>query len=205
MTTLCAAGHDTTAFFGCYFTFLLARHPRVQNKLKDHVRSVLKDGQLTPEVINTLLNGYLGQVFNETLRLYSVIPFIKREACKDTVVDSMGKIIDIPKGVELLIPICLINRDKDLWEDPNAFRPERWEGLPTSPSAKQGFFCFSYGTRSCIGKSMARVEMAAMAVRLVTRFSFREPPGGFRPDIVGGISLTSRNGIWVRVEKEEAA
>eukprot|EP00638_Chattonella_subsalsa_P001921 CAMPEP_0117746756 /NCGR_PEP_ID=MMETSP0947-20121206/8127_1 /TAXON_ID=44440 /ORGANISM="Chattonella subsalsa, Strain CCMP2191" /LENGTH=480 /DNA_ID=CAMNT_0005564123 /DNA_START=83 /DNA_END=1525 /DNA_ORIENTATION=- len=200
LTTLCAAGHDTTAFFGCYLTYILALHPEVQKKAKAEVRNTLAGrSELTAADVQTLLKGYLGLVLQETLRLYSVIPFIKREATEARRI-KMGKSqadLLIPAGVELLLPICLMNRDSDIWQDPNEFIPERWEGLTANP-IKHGFFSFSYGTRSCIGMNMAKIEMMAMIGMLLMKYSFHKVEG-FKPKIVGGISLVSSNGIFVKV------
>jgi len=174
ITTLCAAGHDTTAFLGCYLAYSLALNQEVQKKAKEEIHAVLSGREeLSADDIQTLLNGYMGLVIQETLRLYSVIPFIKREASENTSIklDGDNQTLEIPKGVEIVIPICLMNRDRDIWQDPNKFLPERWTGILSQP-IKHGFFSFSYGSRSCIGMQMAKIEMVAMIGMILNEYSF---------------------------------
>jgi cytochrome P450 len=43
---------------------------------------------------------------------------------------STGEKVTIPKGVEVLIPICLLNRDKDEWGEPiTDYNPDRFKGV----------------------------------------------------------------------------
>lgn len=35
--TIICAGHDTTAFFMSYFSWMMAKHPHVQQKLREHI------------------------------------------------------------------------------------------------------------------------------------------------------------------------
>merc|ERR1712070_1084856 len=82
LRTLLSAGHDTTAFFGCYMVYLLAQHPEVQDKVKEEVQRVLQGRtELTADDIANL--KYCRMVLQETLRLYTVIPFVNRTASKD--------------------------------------------------------------------------------------------------------------------------
>mmetsp|Transcript_21125 Transcript_21125/g.42093 ORF Transcript_21125/g.42093 Transcript_21125/m.42093 type:complete len:480 (+) Transcript_21125:2-1441(+) len=196
-TTLLSAGHDTTAFFGCYMAYLLAEHPTVQQKVKDEVAAVLKGRtDVTPEDAKKM--PYSANVMKETLRLYTVIPFVNRTTVKD--VSLRDNNLKLPSGTTCLVPLCLMNRDGDVWSDPNEFRPERFEGTGISDnSAKHGFLPFGYGSRTCIGNTLAQVEGVIMLSLLMQRVTFR-PVEGFKPKITAGISLVSANGIRVRVE-----
>ena len=53
------------------------------------------------------------------------------------------------------------------YPDPHTFKPERWCG---DPDLKQHFTAFALGTRGCIGKRFAEVEMLAFVTRLVMGF-----------------------------------
>ena len=196
-TTLLSAGHDTTAFFGCYMAYMLACHPSVQQKVKDEVASVLGGRtDITPEDAKKMV--YTANVMKETLRLYTVIPFVNRTTVKDVTLRENK--LKLPSGTTCLVPLCLMNRDGDVWEDPNEFRPERFEGTGISDnSAKHGFLPFGYGSRTCIGNTLALVEGNVMFALLMQRVTFKKVEG-FKPRITAGISLVSSNGIKVMVE-----
>ena len=109
LTTLLSAGHHTTAFFGCYMAYLLASHlPEVQRKVKDEVKAVLGNRtDMQPEDAKKMT--YTANVMKETLRLYTVIPFVNRTSVKD--VKLRDSDVVIPGGTTCLVPLCLMNRD----------------------------------------------------------------------------------------------
>lgn len=199
LRTLLSAGHDTTAFFGCYMVYLLAQHPEVQDKVKEEVQRVLQGRtELTPEDIANL--KYCRMVLQETLRLYTVIPFVNRTASKDYTLK--GTKTTIPKGTVVLVPLTLMNRDPDLWNEPNEFRPERFAEITGHTSARNGYLPFGYGSRTCIGNTLALIEGTCMIALLMQRYRFVQDPG-FKPQLIPGISLVSKNGIHVRIERDE--
>ena len=198
MTLICA-GHDTTAFFSAYLCFLLSKNPAVQETLLAEIQGQFPDPDkdITADEIAEL--KYLNQVMQETLRLYSIIPQLTRYSA--TEVDIPEANITIPKGVNILIPFSVINRDPEIWENPSEFRPERFadKGMDfTAP--KQAFYPFGYSTRVCIGNTLAQIESAIFICKLLQKFRIEEDPG-FHPNIKSGISLTTSNGINVILKK----
>jgi len=199
-TTLLSAGHDTTAFFGCYMAYMLAMHPDKQQKVKDEIKEVMGDRDEVTNVDVKKLK-YLTNCMKETLRMYTVIPFVNRTTTTDVKLRDANVIL--PKGTTALVPLCIMNRDRKVWENPNEFCPERFENLEISDnSAKHGFLPFGYGSRTCIGNTLALVEGAVMFTQLMRKIRF-ETVEGFKPKIAPGISLISKNGIKVRCVWEE--
>jgi enediyne biosynthesis protein E7 len=141
-------------------------------------------------------------VMQETLRLYTIIPFVNRTATSDVPMRESGHVV--PKGTVVLVPLSLMNRDAETWEDPAEFRPERFEDVGGHTSAKHGYLPFGYGSRTCIGNHLALIEGTCMIALLMQRYRFL-PSECQKPDLVAGISLVSRNGVSVRVEREPEA
>lgn len=195
--TLVCAGHDTTAFFSSFMCLLLAQNPDAQDKLRDEINRVLGDrDEVTIEHVSEL--KYMQKVMQETLRLYAVIPTVSREATEDVVLKEAG--ITIPKGAVMLIPFFLMNRDPTLWENPSKFDPERFDASTVEfTSAKNGFFPFGYGSRTCIGNTLAQAEACVFMCHILRQYRFEALPG-FKPTLYGGISLTTSNGVHVVVK-----
>lgn len=63
------------------------------------------------------------------------------------------------------------HRDPTAFENPHAFLPERWMG-PQKPtkSMKTLFLPFSEGTRACLGKNLAMMELKLITAILVRLF-----------------------------------
>ena len=66
---------------------------------------------------------------------------------------------------------------------------------------QHGYLPFGHGSRGCIGNTLAMSEGAAMVVSLLRRYTF-EPVPGFKPQIIGGISLVPKNGVRVRFTRD---
>ena len=195
--TALAAGHDTTAFFGCYMTYLLSLYPEIQNKIRTEINKNLSNTDyLSNEDIDKL--KYCKCVLKEVLRLYTIIPFINRTCVTKYKIEGTNYVI--PANTVILIPLTNMNRSSKIWENPTTFNPDRFIDYPSINIPKKGYFPFGYGSRGCIGTNLAMVEGIIMMVKLVSKFKIYPDPN-FKPDIIAGISLISKNGINVRLEK----
>ncbi len=65
-----------------------------------------------------------------------------------------------------------IQRDPDVWRDPEAFIPERWiDGEPESADRPpHGFMAFGDGSLSCVGMRFAQEEAKITLIRLFQRY-----------------------------------
>mmetsp|Transcript_25322 Transcript_25322/g.27658 ORF Transcript_25322/g.27658 Transcript_25322/m.27658 type:complete len:493 (-) Transcript_25322:670-2148(-) len=199
--TLISAGHDTTAFFISYTVYLLAQNPEVQTKLYNYLMErVGNRDTITADDFAEM--KYLQCVMMETLRLYAIIPCVTRAV--DEEIHIKERNITIPAGTNILIPMIIINRDPETWERPGEFRPERFEEKGNDfTSAKDGYFPFGYGVRTCIGNTFAQLESAIVLCKLMKLFEFQPDPK-FKMSIRAGISLTTVNGINVMLKPRQA-
>jgi cytochrome P450 len=199
VVTLMCAGHDTTAFFTSYLCYLLATNEDSQEKLRQEIFDTVGDRQeITPDDCVEL--KYLQKVMQETLRLYAIIPCVTRVATEEVHIKEAN--VTIPLGANVMIPMFLINRDPELWDSPSVFNPDRFEGKGDFTSAKNGFFPFGYGSRTCIGNTLAQLETSTFICHLLRRYNLK-PKTDFKPAIMSGISLTTSNGIEVVLEQRK--
>lgn len=60
----------------------------------------------------------------------------------------------IEKGTSIQLPIYAIHHDGSFYDDPNEFKPERFESISVNDLRKSGIFLpFGDGPRKCIGNS----------------------------------------------------
>jgi cytochrome P450 len=76
----------------------------------------------------------------------------------------------LPAGVKIVPSIYLIHRRPDVYEDPRAFRPERFL---ENPPGTYTWIPFGGGVRRCLGASFAQVEMKIVLRELVARLDIR--------------------------------
>ncbi len=149
IVTFMLAGHETTATALTWTLYLLAQHPEVAERLYLELDSVL-DGR--PARLDDLpVLPYTSAVFQEGLRLYPPALAFARRTIEN--VELAGYIV--PKGASVFLSPLITQRNPRYFDDPEAFRPERW--LNSQP-AKFAYFPFGGGAKSCIGESFARLE-----------------------------------------------
>ena len=167
LVTLLFAGHETTATSLAWALDLLLHHPQALSRL----RAELDSGG----------SEYLDATIRETLRLRPVVALVDRHVREATRVGEHT----IPPGAILCPNIYLAQRRADLYEDPAAFRPERFVG-----QAPPGFgwFPFGGGIRRCLGASFATFEMQIVIPEVLRAVTLR--PATRRPAQVRRESVT---------------
>jgi len=204
MLTFLAAGHETTASALTWCTYLLARHPDIQNRLREEIKTNLIDG-CTP-LVSTLDNlPMLNGVCEEVFRLFPTVPLTIREAQCDTVMAG----VKIPKGTTALLVPYAINRHPRNWASGEEFCPDRWitDGrLNKHGGADSNFseITFLHGPRSCIGRDFAKAELKCAVAGLVRKFEIEmaEPE---KEVVVGGTVTTKPvNGLKLKLRLASA-
>ncbi|TPX16216.1 uncharacterized protein E0L32_004211 [Thyridium curvatum] len=153
---LLTASRDTTASLLSWLFLMLAKHPRVFDKLRAEIVKEFgtRDeprGQITFYRLKKC--QYLQWTLNETLRLQPPGPLNSRQAAVDTTLPTGGgpdgrSPIAVRKGQPINLCIYTMHRRQDLWgEDALEYRPERWENRKNDWS----FLPFSGGPKICLG------------------------------------------------------
>ena len=165
--TLMIAGHETTANALSWLWFLLDRHPDEQERLRAEL--VAATGGRAPTVEDLPQLPRLKAVIQETLRLYPPVWMFDRRALGP---DDLGG-TKVAKGDLVIFCPYAIHRLPELWPDPEAFRPERFEAGREEQKNKFAYLPFSAGPRTCIGNSFAMIESQIIVGTLLSRFRVR--------------------------------
>ncbi|KAL2870606.1 cytochrome P450 [Aspergillus lucknowensis] len=212
LLTIIAAGHETSASAFTWACSMLARNPRVQERLRAELLQVIPSlftGDPTFDTIAVMLENlpYLTAVCNEVLRFIPPVPLIRRISIIPTTILGHA----IPAGTQVLLCPYAINRNPGLWgPDAEEFKPERWISPETGKANNDGGMgsnfanlTFSHGPRSCIGQNFAKAELRTLVAVFVSRFRFAlaQPDENIVP--VGIISVRPRDGLHLRIERVE--
>jgi cytochrome P450 len=165
--TLFMAGHETTANTLAWVWFLLSSHPEVEAKLHDELDEVLPDRPPTFDDLPRL--SYTEKVVTETLRLYPTVWLLGREAIEPTEVGGYP----VPVGTTVYMSQWVVHRDPRFFDDPLAYRPERWEDGLAKKIPRYAYFPFGGGPRICIGNSFAMMEATLLLASIARRFRVR--------------------------------
>jgi cytochrome P450 len=167
LMTLLVAGHETSATALSWALDALTHHPGALERLREEVDS----GE----------DAYLDAVVKETLRLRPVIALVLRRLTEP--MEIGGRLL--PGGVTVAPCIYLLHRRPDVYDEPRAFRPERFL---EKPPGTYTWIPFGGGVRRCLGASFAQFEMKVVLRELVARLDIRaaraEPERRIRRAIV---------------------
>ena len=169
------AGVDTTSNTMQWVLYMMAKNPDKQDILREEVLSVLGDTTLaTPATLAQM--PYLKAWVRETLRLYPFIA-IPRQPTEDVVLSGYF----IPGGTAHVAFLTFsMGRDEEVFENAEAFKPERWlrekDSVLTEAVEAFSSIPFGFGTRMCIGRRIAELELHLLLARIVQQFDVSYPP-----------------------------
>ncbi len=153
LMTLILAGQETMPAAFAWAVEFLARHPDVRARAREQG------------------DAYLESVIFETLRL-TAVPSAARMLAAPAKVGPYR----LPAGVTVLPLAFLVSHDPRHYDDPDAFRPERWAG---ERPGTYTWLPFGGGTRRCIGSAFAQMvllrSIEAMLEHMDWRSASRRP------------------------------
>ncbi len=138
LLTLLIAGYETTSTVLAWCFERLVRHPQVLSRLQSELLG--EDER------------YLSAVVDETLRSRPVVDSVQRKLASQFELGGYR----IPAGATVGPSIVGVQSSPEVFEDPAAFRPERFLDGPPAPYT---LIPFGGGVRRCIGASFAVMEI----------------------------------------------
>lgn len=191
VATFFLAGHETSASALAWTLYLIALDPDLQARLAAEADAVLGDSPGFSAVSRLKLAR---DVFREALRLYPPLPMLVRQTAQPEC--FRGR--DVKPGAQVVVSPWYLGRHENLWDDPDAFCPARWQTPEGRASARNAFIPFSAGPRACTGAGFAMVEGPLMLAMLAQRFTF-VPVADREPVPVAFLTVRARDGIWLDV------
>ncbi|MEX2200463.1 MAG: cytochrome P450 [Dongiaceae bacterium] len=165
------AGHETTANALSWVWWIGDKHRDAMRGMRDEIDAVMPSGEASIAALRRL--EYVGQVFQETMRLYPPVWTMSRAAIGDDEFDGMK----IAAGTNMILCPYAVHRNPALWPDPDTFRPERFAGRDERGSDRYAYFPFGGGPRRCLGEQFALWEARVILGQLLRRFDVEIEPG----------------------------
>jgi cytochrome P450 len=94
----------------------------------------------------------------------------------------------------------IVHRDARFFEEPEQFRPERWEDDLARRIPRFAYFPFGGGARRCIGDSFAIMEATLLLAAIARKFHLELAPEA-RIDLWPSITLRPRYGLPMTVTR----
>ncbi len=161
------AGHETTAQTLTWTWAMLAQNPEVERRLWDELDRVLAGRSPTLEDVGALT--YTRQVIDETLRLYSPVAVMARDA---VAADTLGGYEVAPGTLIMLLPF-LTHRHPEFWNEPDVFNPDHFTPERVKDRPRYAYVPFSAGPRTCLGIHFALLEAVLILAEVAQRYQIR--------------------------------
>ncbi|WP_435070029.1 cytochrome P450 [Haloplanus sp. C73] len=193
VVTMIFAGHDTTATTIAFACYALAHHPSVRERFHAEVDGL--DGEPTLDDLDDL--PVTERIVTETLRCYPPVYTIPRETTTDVTMDGYR----IPAGDPVWLTVDQVHADPRFYDDPETFRPSRWDGSLRECIPDFAYVPFGGGPRRCIGRRFALME-AKLALATIGREYHLAWPGAEPddPPLLAGMTARMAPGTEFRVE-----
>ncbi|XP_056139546.1 cytochrome P450 2F5-like [Lampris incognitus] len=171
------AGTETTSTTIRYALSILIKYPSIQEQTQREIDAVIGQ-ERCPTMADRKSLPFTDAVVHEVQRFLDITPFgIPHYALKN--ISFKGHII--PKGTIILPMLHSVLKVEKLWETPWTFNPHHFLDHDGNFKKNPAFLPFSAGKRSCVGESLARMELFLFVVSLLQHFTFTCPGG---PDSV---------------------
>ncbi|KAI0493779.1 hypothetical protein KFK09_023904 [Dendrobium nobile] len=184
MVNLChefLSGSVTTATALEWTMAEIVKHQRVQSKLLAEIESL--KGTDEEEIIkeeNLQRMPFLKAVVMESLRRHPPSHFVLPHSVKEEL-ELNGYLI--PVGAEVHFAVADVHWDRQNWDEPMEFKPERFmdegEGHAVDITGSRGIkmMPFGVGTRSCPGYGFAMLHLEFLVANLVKEFEWKAEAG----------------------------
>ncbi|ALC42185.1 Cyp6a8, partial [Drosophila busckii] len=195
------AGFETSSSTMTYALYELAKNQDIQDTMRAEIENVLQQHENKYSYESIKAMSYVDQVISETLRLYTIVPHLSRNALNDYVVPGHPKLV-IERGTQVILPACAYHRDEDLYPNPEKFDPERFSPEMVAARDSVEWLPFGDGPRNCIGMRFGQMQTRIGLTQLIRNFKFTvcdktEQKLTYDPKSI----VLSVNGIYLRVER----
>lgn len=187
LVTMLLAGHETTAIALTYTLGLLATHPDELDRVRAEVR---EPADLTPGTDLPRTD----RAIREALRLYPPAYMLHRRTVEPDTVAGY----EVPADTRVVLPQWSIHRSDRYYDDPLAFRPERFEPERRHDRPAFAYFPFGGGERQCIGRRFALLELRLAVATILRSVRLEATP---ETELTPTPALTCRpdGPVWLRV------
>ncbi|KAI5954369.1 DIT2 [Candida jiufengensis] len=146
------AGHENPLLLMQSLLFVLGSDSNLQEKCRS-----------TPK--------FLDFVIYETLRMYPPLNQIINRCTTRSV--QLGGEIQIPQGVYVGYMNLATGRDKNVWKDPDCFKPERWSVIDYTKAKRDAHLPAFHGRkRACLGEKYALFECKTLVHAILGKYNF---------------------------------
>lgn len=198
LVTFLIAGHETTSGLLTFTLHQLMKHPEVLARAQAQVDEVC--GGDAPAFTHLSRLTYVESMLKESLRLWPTAPAFALQPYAET--EVIGGRYEIHRGQVVLVLIPQLHRDPEVWEDPEAFEPDRFSFTNAQRLPSNAWKPFGNGQRSCIGRGFALQEATLFLAMMLQRFDVTPHDPGYDLEIAQTLTIKPK-GLLVHAKRRD--
>ncbi|ODM96383.1 Cytochrome P450 2D9 [Orchesella cincta] len=167
-----------------FLIMFMILHPEIQKKCHEEIDMVIGRSRF-PSINDNEKLPYTQAVCLEVLRHVTFIPMTTRAATKDTQIDDYF----IPKGTIAALNLYGMHHDKQTWENPLEFNPDRFLDKDGKLCNQDIMLPFGTGKRTCPAEVFARISTFTYFTYLLQKYSFECPSNSAPPDSTPSVGM----------------
>ncbi|KAA1469172.1 cytochrome P450 [Dentipellis sp. KUC8613] len=159
-------GGGTGTTFGTIMTFimLMARHPDIQHRAQEEIKSVVGSERL-PSLEDRASLPYVNALIKETMRFHVATPLA---IARRTMQEDTYRGYHIPANTIVLPNVWSLSQDPSVYPSPDDFNPERFLHSEAGKEPMDPWdYMFGFGRRNCLGKPWAENTIFIMITSLL--------------------------------------
>jgi cytochrome P450 len=177
--------------------FLLSQNPDVRGQVEREAGALGGDPASLEDYHRLPVTA---GAFREAIRLYPTAWLLARRAATDHRVNGTT----IPAGASVLVSQWILQRDPRNWDDPEAFRPDRYaDPFATSDRQAPAYFPQGLGSKRCMGMELLPVEVTLVLATVARRWRL-DVPEGHRVELLPKVTLKPKGGLPMVVRTTNA-
>lgn len=166
------AGLDTVANTTAAITYTVLKHPEVKRRVLEEVDALFDGGEISEEQLLARIPSLQGAIM-ETMRLYPIAVAQMRTAARDFVFEGC----QIREGEMLYIGTSVPHFMEECYPDPLRFDIDRYAKGRAEHLKPGAYSPYGRGVHTCLGKSLAEIQIALSMARLFYRLDLElDPP-----------------------------
>ncbi|WP_029890662.1 cytochrome P450 [Polycyclovorans algicola] len=167
------AGLDTVANTTAAITYTVLKHPEVKRRVLEEVDALFADGEISEDHLLQRIPALQGAIM-ETMRLYPIAVAQMRTANKDFVFAGH----QIREGQMLYVGTSVPHFMEECYPDPFTFDIDRYTKERAEHMKPGAYSPYGRGPHTCLGKSLAEIQIALSMARLFYKMDLElDPPG----------------------------
>lgn len=191
---LFGAAHLTSANTLSWTLLLLAQHPRVAAEVIEELRATL-DGRV-PMLADLERLPKLDRAIKESMRVLPASSYSQRITTQPV---ELGP-LRLPTHTLVIFSALVTHHMVELYDEPEAFRPERWVGVNPPPYA---YIPFGAGPRHCLGGPLALMTFKVALPMILSRYRLSCVPDSEICGLVRSTMLSPTTPLWLAIDRHD--